>query len=132
MNLEYVSNPRSGSKFCYDRQQVNKINEGRILKPEYSPSPNKDSLCILEFDERPPDMTNEEESPEHKDYIETWFHEVTKPQYHSLLQCLLLLNQTGRLVLHIEVITAIIFSYVDKGMFFILLRTWLHWKSSYT
>ena len=57
--------------------QENKINmacimfdDGQTLEPEYSPSPHIDSLCILEFDERPRDMTNEEENPEYKDYIE--------------------------------------------------------------
>ena len=108
------------------------FDEGQTLEPEYSPSPNTYSLCILEFDERSRDMKNEEENPEYKDYIEIWFHEVTKPQYHSFLQFFLLLNQTSRLVLHIQVITTIIFLYVDKGIFLILLRTWLHWKNSYT
>ena len=108
------------------------FDEGQTLEPEYSPSPNTDSSCILEFDERPLGLRSEAENPEYKDYIEIWFHEVTKPQYHSFLQCFLLLNQTSQLVLHIQVVTAIIFLYVDKGIFLILLRTWLHWKNSYT
>ena len=108
------------------------FDEGQTLEPEYSPSPNIDSLCILEFDERPLGLTSEEENPKYKDYIEIWFHEVTKPLYHYFLQCFLLLNQIGRLVLHIQVITAIIFLYVDKGIFLIFLRTCLHWKNSYT
>jgi hypothetical protein len=41
-------------------------------------------------------------------------------------------KQVGWLVLHIQVITAVTFSYVDMGMFLIFIRTWLHWKSSYT
>jgi hypothetical protein len=69
---------------------------------------------------------------EHQDYIEIWFQEVIRPQYYSLLQHLLMPKRVGWLVLHIQVITAVNFSYVDMGMFLILLHTWLHWKSSYT
>ena len=69
---------------------------------------------------------------EHKDYIEIWFQEVIKPQYNSLLQHLLMPKQVGWLVLHNQVITAVTFSYMDMSMFVILLRTWLHWKNSYT
>ena len=69
---------------------------------------------------------------EHQDYIEIWFQEVIRPQYYSLLQHLLMSKQVGWLVLHIQVITMITFSYMDMSMFLILLRTWLHWKSSYT
>jgi hypothetical protein len=69
---------------------------------------------------------------EHQDYIEIWFQEVIRPKYYSLLQQLLRPKQVGWLVLHIQVITALTFSYMDMSMFLILLRTWLHWKSSYT
>jgi hypothetical protein len=69
---------------------------------------------------------------EHQDYIEIWFQEVIRPQYYSLLQHLLMPKQKGWFVLHIQVITAVTFSYMDMSMFLILLRTWLHWKSSYT
>jgi hypothetical protein len=69
---------------------------------------------------------------EHQDYIEVWFQEVIRLQYHSLLQHLLMPKQVGWLVLHIQVIPAVTFSYLDMGMFLILLRTWLHWKCSYT
>ena len=67
-----------------------------------------------------------------KDYIENWFQEVIMPQCHFLLQHLSLQNQTGRLVSHIQVIIKVIVSYVDMGKFLTFLRTWLHWKSSYT
>jgi hypothetical protein len=68
----------------------------------------------------------------HHDYIEIWFQEVITPQYYSLIQHLLMPKQVGWLVLHIQVIIAVAFSYMDMSMFLILLRTWLHWKSSYT
>jgi hypothetical protein len=69
---------------------------------------------------------------EHQDYIEIWFQEVIGPQYYSLLQHLLMPKQVGWLVLHIQIIIVVTFSYVDMGMFLILLHIWLHWKSSYT
>jgi hypothetical protein len=69
---------------------------------------------------------------EHQDYIEIWFQEVIRPQCYSLLQHLLMPKQVGWLVLHIQVITAINFLYVDMGMFLFLFHTWLHWKSHYT
>ena len=72
-----------------------------------------------------------DEGEEHQDYFESWFQEATKLQHH-FLQHLLLHKQVSRLVLHIQVIIATAFSYVDKGIFLILLRTWLHWKNSYT
>ena len=108
------------------------FDEGGTLEPEYSPSPNLDSLYILEFNERSRDITNEEENIEYISHIEIWFQEGTKPRYHPLLQCLFLLNQIAWLILHIPVIIVIFFLYVDKGMFLILIRTWLHWKNSYT
>jgi hypothetical protein len=67
-----------------------------------------------------------------RDYIENWFQEVFMLQCHFILQCFLLPNQKGRLVPHIQAIIELIFSYVDMGKFLFLLRTWLHWKSSYT
>ena len=108
------------------------FDEGGTLEPGYSPSPNLDSLYILESNERSRDVTIEEENIEYISHIEIWFQEGTKPWYHPLLQCLLPLNQTAWLILHISVIIVIFFLYVDKGIFLILLRTWLHWKNSYT
>jgi hypothetical protein len=67
-----------------------------------------------------------------QDYIEIWFQGVIKPQYYSLLQHLLMPKQVGWLVLHIEAITTVTFSYMDMSMFLMLLRTWLHWNISYT
>ena len=63
---------------------------------------------------------------EYQDYFESWFQEAAR------LQHLLLQKQVSQLVLHIQVIIATTFSYVDKGIFLILLRTWFHWKNSYT
>jgi len=69
---------------------------------------------------------------EYQDYIKRWFQEVTQPQYHSFLRHLFMQRKVSWLNFHIQVITATTFSYVDKGIIFILLRTWFHWKYSYT
>ena len=93
-----------------------------------------DSSCISEYDETIPDIyiVDDEENPEYKDYIETWFQGVVKPEYHFFLQHFLLSNQIGRLVAHIQVSIEVNFSYLDMSMFLTLLHTWLHWKNSYT
>jgi hypothetical protein len=112
------------------------------LRPEieeFSTSISLDPLCTSEInhleEEDLHSMMKESIEiivDEHQDYIEIWFQEVIRPQYYSLLQHLLMPKQVGWLVLHIQVITAVTFSYMDMSMFLILLRTWLHWKSSYT
>jgi hypothetical protein len=114
----------------------------KSLRPkieEFSTSISTDPLCTSEINHpKEEDLHSmmkesiEITVDEHQDYIEIWFQEVIRPQYYSLLQHLLMPKQVGWLVLHIQVITAINFSYMDMSMFLILLRTWLHWKSSYT
>ena len=69
---------------------------------------------------------------EYEDYIESWFEEVTQPQYHSFLRHLLRKRKIIWLNFHIQVITATLFPYVDIGTILIFLRTWFHWKISYT
>jgi hypothetical protein len=112
------------------------------LRPEieeFSTSISTDPLCTSEINHpKEEDLhSTMKESIEiivdkHQDYIEIWFQEVIRPQYYSLIQHLLMSKQVGWLVLHIQVITAVTFLYMDMSMFLILLRTWLHWKSSYT
>jgi hypothetical protein len=114
----------------------------KSLRPEieeFSTSISADPLCTSEINHPKEEDLHSmmKESIEitvdkHQDYIEIWFQEVIRPQYYSLLQHLLMPKQVGWLVLHIQVITAVNFSYMDMSMFLILLRTWLHWKSSYT
>jgi hypothetical protein len=112
------------------------------LRPEieeFSTSISTNPLCTSEINHPEEEDLNSmmKESIEiivdrHQDYIEIWFQEVIRPQYYFLLQHLLMPKQVGWLVLHIQVITAVTFSYMDMSMFLILLRTWLHWKTSYT
>jgi hypothetical protein len=131
---------------CQNEKEAEKLwttsSGERSLIPEieeFSTSISADPLCTSEInhpeEEDLHSMMKESIEitvDEHQDYIEIWFQEVIRPQYYSLLQHLLMPKQVGWLVLHIQVITVVTFSYVDMGMFLILLRTWLHWKSSYT
>jgi hypothetical protein len=131
---------------CQNAKEAEKLwttsNGEQSLRPkieEFSTSISADPSCTSEINHREEEDLHSmmKESieitvDEHQDYIEIWFQEVIKPQYYSLLQHLLMPKQVGWLVLHIQVITAVNFSYMDMSMFLILLRTWLHWKSSYT
>jgi len=92
-----------------------------------------DPLCTSEINQSEEgDLHDMRKEGEYQDYFESWFQEATRLQHHFLLQHLLLQKQVSQLVLLIQVIIATTFSYVDKGIFLILLRTWLHWKNSYT
>jgi hypothetical protein len=131
---------------CQNAKEAEKLwttsNREQSLRPkieELSTSILADPSCTSEINHREEEDLHSmiKESieiivDEHQDYIEIWFQEVIKPQYYSLLQHLLMPKQVGCLVLHIQVITAVNFSYMDMSMFLILLCTWLHWKSSYT
>jgi hypothetical protein len=117
-------------------------NGEQSLRPnieEFSTSTSADPLCTSEINHQEEDDLHSmmKESieiivDEHQDYIEIWFQEVIRTQYYSLLQHLLMPKQVGWLVLHIQVINVVTFSYMDMSMILILLHTWLHWKSSYT
>ena len=92
-----------------------------------------DPLCTSEINQSEEgDLHDMRKEGEYQDYFESWFQEATRLQHHFLLQQLLLQKQVSRLVLRIQVIIATTLSYVDKGIFLILLRTWLNWKNSYT
>ena len=69
------------------------FDEEGTLEPKYYLSLNSDYVRILKFNERSRDITNEKENIEYISHIEIWFQEGTRPRYHPLLQCLLLLNQ---------------------------------------
>ena len=66
-----------------------------------------------------------------QDYIEIWFQTTIKTQ-QSLLQQFLTSHPSKLLVSHIMVCFKTHFSNRNVSIFLILLRTWLHWKYSYT
>jgi hypothetical protein len=131
---------------CQNAKEDEKLwttsNGEQSLRPnieEFSTSISVDPLCTSEINRREEEdfhsMMKESIEitvDEHQDYIEVWFQDVIRPQDYSLLQHFLMPKQVGWLVLHIQVITVVTFSYMDMSMFLILLHTWLHWKSSYT
>jgi len=67
----------------------------------------------------------------YEDYIEIWFQTTIKPQ-PSLLQQFLTSHPSKLLVSHVLVCFETHFSNWNVSIFLILLRTWLHWKYSYT
>jgi hypothetical protein len=131
---------------CQNAKEVEKLwttsSGEKSLRPEiedFSTSISVDPLCTSKINHtKEKDLHSmmkesiEITVDEHQDYIEIWFQEVIRTQYYSLLQHIQMPKQLGWLVLHIHVIIAVTFLYVDMSMFLILLCTWSHWKSFYT
>ena len=67
----------------------------------------------------------------YQDYIEIWFQETIRPQ-QSLLQQFLASYHSKLMIYHVLVCFKADFSNLNVSIFLILLRTWLHWKYSYT
>ena len=67
----------------------------------------------------------------YQDYIEIWFQTTIRPQ-QSLLQEILTSYHSKLLVSHVLVCFKAHFSNLNVSIFLILLRTWIHWKYSYT
>jgi hypothetical protein len=72
------------------------------------------------------------ESQGDRDYIEAWFQTIIKPQYPSILQHFLASSPQEQLASHVWATIEVYFSYLDMSLLVNLLRTWLHWKYSYT
>ena len=77
-------------------------------------------------------VPNEEVEQDHHDYIEQWFQITIKLKYHSFLPLLFVSHLSKQLVLRIFVCIKVYFSKLSMNVFLYLLRTWLHWKYSYT
>jgi hypothetical protein len=75
---------------------------------------------------------NEEVNQEHHDFIEHWFQTTTKLNHHSLLRQLFTYYHSSQLVPHVRVLIKVYCSNLNVSIFIIMLRTWLHWKYSYT
>jgi hypothetical protein len=72
---------------------------------------------------------NKEEKQEYSDPIEIWFQLVIR-SHHSFIYCLI--SSSKQLVLHTPVCIKIYLLNLSMDIFLTLLRTWLHWKYSYT
>jgi hypothetical protein len=75
---------------------------------------------------------NEQINQRHHDYIELWFHTIIGLKHHFILQQFLAPSQSKQLVPHIPVSLKAYLSNLNMSIFVILLRTWIHWKYSYT
>ena len=74
---------------------------------------------------------NKEEKHEYIDSIEIWFQLVIRP-HHSLIFHYFLISSSKKLVLHTPVCIKIYLLNLSMDIFLTLLRTWIHWKYSYT
>ena len=108
---------------------------------ELSPFPSASLVCIPKTNYPSfPGMTeegfqsgsNEEMNQYHQDYIEHWFQVIIQSKYHSHLQILLVPYQLKQLVSHTLVCVEIYSFKLSVSIFSMILRTWLHWKYSYT
>jgi hypothetical protein len=74
---------------------------------------------------------NKEEKQEYSDPIETWFQLVIR-SHHSFIFHYFLISSSKWLVLHTPVCIKIYLLNPSMNIFLTLLRTWIHWKYSYT
>jgi hypothetical protein len=74
---------------------------------------------------------NKEEKQEYSDPIEIWFQLVIR-SHHSFIFHYCLISSSKQLVLHTLVCIKIYLLNPSMDIFLTLLRTWLHWKYSYT
>ena len=75
---------------------------------------------------------NEKVDQEHHGYIESWFTTIFKPHHSLILQYLLVSNHLQLLVFHVPMNIKAYILNLGMNVFVYLLRTWLHWKYSYT
>jgi hypothetical protein len=97
-------------------------NQENPLEPEIEEAKEKNTHSGL----------NEEVNQGHHDYIECWFQATVRLHHHSLLQQLFTSYYSKLLVHHVRVLIKVYYINLNVSIFMILLRTWLHWKYSYT
>jgi len=97
-------------------------NQENPLEPEIEEAKEKNTHSGL----------NEEVNQGHHDYIERWFQTTIRLHHHSLLQQLFTPCYSKRLVHHVRVLIKVFYINLNVSIFMIMLRTWLHWKYSYT
>ena len=69
---------------------------------------------------------------EYHDYIEHWFQTTTPARHHSLLQKFLVLYHLQLLVFHAHIHFQVYMLNLSMNISLYLIRTWLHWKYSFT
>ena len=74
---------------------------------------------------------NEQVDQEHHSYIESWFTTIFEP-HHSFLLQLLVSHHSQQLVFHALMNCNVSISNLSMNASLYLIRTWLHWKYSFT
>jgi hypothetical protein len=90
----------------------------------------EDNLRSMEKEDMLCDL-NKEEKREYLDPIERWFQLVIR-SHHSFIFHYFLISSSKQLVLHTLVCIKSYILNPSMDIFLTLLRTWLHWKYSYT
>jgi hypothetical protein len=90
----------------------------------------EDTLCGMEKEDMMCDL-NKEEKQEYSDPIEIWFQLVIR-SHHSFIFHYFLISSSKQLALHTLVCIKVYILNPSMDIFLTLLRTWLHWKYSYT
>lgn len=75
---------------------------------------------------------NQEMNQDHHVYMEHWFRTMTKAGQHSPLLKLLLSYHLHLLAFHAHAHFQVYMLNLSMNIYFHLIRTWLHWKYSYT
>lgn len=75
---------------------------------------------------------NEETSEYHQDYIKHWFEVTIQSKYHSHLQLIFTSSLSKLLIVHAHVPSKVYMLNLGMIISFYLIRTWLHWKFSFT
>ena len=90
----------------------------------------ENTLCHMEKEDMLCDL-NKEGKREYLDPIERWFQLVVRSHYSFNFHCYLI-SSSKHLVLHTLVCIKIYLLNPSMDIFLTMLRTWLHWKYSYT
>jgi len=78
-----------------------------------------------------PNEPNKEVNQDHFDFVENSFQAIVR-SYHSFILPYFLTSSLKQLVLHTQVCIEDYILNLSMNAFLYLLRTWLHWKYSYT
>lgn len=89
-------------------------------------------LCLKENDYQTMKDLHQCESHKYVDSIESWFRAAINPSYFYIIQKLLLPCQLKRLVSHALLCIEVYSLKLSVSIISTLLRTWLHWKYTYT
>ena len=93
-----------------------------------SPGP----LCLQESDYQTVEYLHKLENHKYVDPIESWFQTIVNTPHSFIVQQLLVPYQLKKLISHAFLCPEVYSLKLSMSIISILLRTWLHWKYSYT